>query len=87
MFPLNLVHTFRSRGLQLGYFCSLCSIDPTWIIVNNIDVYMRGMLLSQSKNMQPVTEKTTNFHAFPNFLYRDELKKLKTFLHLLPNPA
>ena len=68
-----------NQRITLGYFYSLCPIDPTWIFVKNIDVYMCGMLLSQSKNMQPVSVKTTNFPAFATFLYRDELKTKNNF--------
>ena len=70
------------QRITLGYFYSLCSIDSTWIFVKNIDVYMCGMLSSQSKNMQPVTVKITNSHAFAILLYRDELKTKNILIYI-----
>ena len=70
------------QRITLGYFYSLCSIDSTWIFVKNIDVYMCGMLSSQSKNMQPVTVKITNSHAFATLLYRDELKTKNILIYI-----
>lgn len=83
MFPIS-VHLIQ--WITPGYFYPHCSIDLTWIIVNNIDIYMCGMLLSRSKNMQPVTVKTTQYHACHTFGAKMS-QKLIFFYIYPPNPA